>query len=75
MFTCANCPNSAHYTYRVGGSDMIHYCSRHLPKFLVHDKNAGLLELYVPPKPAKKKPAPVEDAVEDVVEEDTPTEE
>lgn len=85
MITCTNCDGQAHYTYRVNEDEMIHFCSRHVPKFLNEAKRLGLLTLYVPPKTSKKKSEPVieepvveepvEDVVEDIVEEVTPTEE
>ena len=82
MITCTNCDEKAHYTYRVNEDEMIHFCSRHVPKFLNEAKRLGLLALYVPPKSPKKKaetvieePMVEDPVIEDVVEEVTPEEE
>jgi hypothetical protein len=76
MTKCANCPAEAQFTYAVAENYLIHYCQRHLPRFLTWKKNAGQLPLQVPaapvveevvaPKPSKKK---------EVVVEETPVEE
>ena len=80
MIVCTNCGSQAHFTYRVNEDEMIHFCSRHVPKFLNEARRLGMLTLFVPPKPSKKKTEPVVEEpvveeVEEVVEEVTPEEE
>lgn len=44
MSTCANCPNTASYAYKLGATRRILYCASHLPNFLRTQKYAALLE-------------------------------
>lgn len=89
MTKCANCPQEAFYTYPITATFGIHYCSRHVPKFLASQKRIGMLPLRVEepvveatpaPKKSKAKSAPVveevveETLVEEVVSEETATE-
>lgn len=47
MAKCANCTSEAFFTYAITGTFGINYCSRHVPKFLQAQKNAGMLPLRV----------------------------
>jgi hypothetical protein len=80
---CANCSENADYVYEVTPSYKVHYCGRHLPKFLSTRAKSGELNvpLVVPPAAPtvskKKAAAPVveepvveEAVVEEAVEED-----
>jgi hypothetical protein len=84
MITCANCSSNAEFTYALTDSYGIHYCGKHVPKFLNNHKRSGMLPLRtfsveVEPtievsKPTKKKSKiAVEEPVVDgtVVEETT----
>lgn len=84
MATCANCSNTALYTYQVTESFGIDYCQYHLPTFLSKLKYTGALkpkaaEPEVEVKTTKKKAsAPVVEepaVVEAPVVEVAPTEE
>lgn len=44
MATCANCENTSVWVYEITPSHTIPYCSKHLPKFLTDQKNAGMLK-------------------------------
>lgn len=75
MAKCANCVNEAFYTYAITPTYGIHYCSRHVPRFLAAQKNAGMLSLRVEEEVVEKAPTPKkskaksEPVVEEVVEE------
>ncbi|CAB4123698.1 hypothetical protein UFOVP45_9 [uncultured Caudovirales phage] len=79
MAVCANCASDAIYTYQITEEFSQNFCQRHLPKFLVSQKNMGLLPLKedapvvdeVPTKSSKKKTTP---AVEEPAAETTPAE-
>lgn len=88
MTKCANCANEAYFTYAITPTFGIHYCSRHVPRFLAKQKNIGMLPLRVeapvvteatPTKKSKAKAEPVvepePEVVEEVVEVDEPSEE
>ena len=76
MTTCANCSLDAKYQYSPAPSYTIFYCFRHVPRFLKTQVDSGELAIVVEDMPTKKKATPiVEKPVEEVVEEDTPTEE
>ena len=70
MSKCANCPNEAFFTYALTETYGIDYCSRHVPRFLHKQKNAGVMPLRVqepavveePKKAPKKKPVVEESA-------------
>lgn len=68
---CANCVADARYTYRVTADFKIHYCDKHLPRFLASQKAAGLLQLdvIVPEVPKTSKKKTVEEAPVEPVEE------
>jgi hypothetical protein len=72
---CSNCASDALYGYKVTADFVIHYCEKHLPKFLLSQKAAGLLKIDVPapvvPTPSKKKTDPV---VTDTPAEEAPAE-
>lgn len=77
MTKCANCPQEAFYTYPITATFGIHYCSRHVPKFLAGQKSVGMLPLRVTeavvevaptPKKSKAKSEPVVEVVEPVEE-------
>lgn len=72
---CANCPAEALYGYKVTTDFVIHYCDKHLPKFLFSQKTAGLLKIEVPAPvvttSSKKKTDPV---VTETPAEEAPTE-
>lgn len=76
MAKCANCASEAFFTYAITKTYGIDYCSRHVPKFLQAQKNAGMLPLRLieepvveptptAPKTSKKKVAVVEPVVEE----------
>jgi hypothetical protein len=69
MAKCANCSSEAFYTYAITPSYGIDYCSRHVPKFLQGQKNAGMLPLRVAEISDSVAPAPV---VEEPVVEEAP---
>lgn len=68
MAKCANCTGEAFFTYAITSSFGINYCSRHVPKFLQSQKNAGMLTLRVEKPVVEETPA-----VEEVVVEPAPT--
>lgn len=74
---CSNCASDALYGYKVTTDFVIYYCEKHLPKFLLSQKAAGLLKIETSapvldvPKPSKKKTDPV---VIDTPAEEAPTE-
>lgn len=39
---CANCNNDSHYVHTIANT-YFHFCSKHVPAFLLDRKNAGLL--------------------------------
>lgn len=41
--TCANCADESLFEYKLTDEVSIHYCGKHLPKFLDARKKAGLL--------------------------------
>lgn len=41
---CANCEDNAFYIYQLTATSQILYCAKHLPKFLLQAKKAGLLK-------------------------------
>ena len=79
MAKCANCANEAFYTYAITTAFGIDYCSRHVPKFLQAQKNAGMLPLrvasqpVVEPAPTVEEPLVEEAVIEEVVVEPAPT--
>jgi hypothetical protein len=44
MTLCVNCNNDSAWAYEITPSQIIPYCSLHLPRFLNDRKNAGLLK-------------------------------
>lgn len=82
MIKCANCSSEAFYTYAITPTYGIHYCSRHVPKFLHNQKKSGMLPLRTvapvvvetpAPKVSKKKPkVAVEEPVIDAIVEEEP---
>lgn len=68
MVSCANCSAEAQYTYKVSATSVINYCPSHLPRFLVAQKNAGLLKLVVPAPPVVEEVVVEEVTTEEVVE-------
>lgn len=75
MITCANCNSDAQFTYAVAENYLIHYCQRHLPRFLTGMKNSGNLPLQIPVEPVVEAPVVKPSKKKDVVVEETPAEE
>jgi hypothetical protein len=59
--TCANCSDSAVYTYKLNEATHVHYCAKHLPSFLRAFRQDDSLKLVVPSTKSSKKSAPVEE--------------
>lgn len=77
MAKCANCTSEAFFTYAITSKFGIDYCSRHVPKFLQAQKNAGMLPLRVEkvdvPAPVVEEPVVEELEIPEVVVETAPT--
>ena len=73
MAKCANCANEAFYTYAITAAFGIDYCSRHVPKFLQAQKNAGMLALRVETPVVPEPIVEPEIVVEEPVVEPAPT--
>lgn len=43
--TCSNCKSDALYAYHITKSQTVHYCGKHLPKFLYARRDAGQLAI------------------------------
>ena len=72
--TCANCADEALFEYKLTDEVSIHYCGKHLPKFLDARKKAGLLHttdsFSEVVEEAMEALAPEEDVEEDIEDED-----
>ena len=72
MAKCANCDLDSFYTYSVGDSLTIEYCSKHIPRFLTTPSPTAALVAAQAEAFAELNAAAAEASVEEAVVEETP---